>query len=131
MVISQMMTFLYHKTFLAGTIKDRNILDINLSFRRGRKPDEEDPETKRQKFLERNRAAASRCRARKKQWIDTLDKKSKELEMLNTSLQQEVIVLRAEVQQLKSIILAHKDCPLMMSQAKPGINIHSFVTMVT
>ena len=33
--------------------------------------------------------------------------------MLNTSLQQEVIMLRAEVQQLKSIILAHKDCPLL------------------
>ena len=85
--------------------------------RRGRKPDDEDPETKRQKFLERNRAAASRCRARKKHWVDTLDKKAKELEMLNTSLQQEVILLRAEVQQLKSILLAHKDCPLM---AKPG-----------
>ena len=85
--------------------------------RRGRKPDDEDPETKRQKFLERNRAAASRCRARKKHWVDTLDKKAKELEMLNTSLQQEVILLRAEVQQLKSILLAHKDCPLM---GKPG-----------
>ncbi|XP_019849658.1 PREDICTED: cyclic AMP-dependent transcription factor ATF-2-like isoform X2 [Amphimedon queenslandica] len=89
--------------------------------RRGRKPDDEDPETKRQKFLERNRAAASRCRARKKHWVDTLDKKAKELEMLNTSLQQEVILLRAEVQQLKSILLAHKDCPLMAKPDEPPV----------
>ena len=40
---------------------------------------------------------------------------------MNTSLQQEVIMLKAEVQQLKSIILAHKDCPLMSNQhAKQG-----------
>lgn len=87
-----------------------------LFLRRGRKPDEEVPEVKRQKFLERNRAAASRCRARKKQWVDGLEKKSKELELLNTSLQQEVIMLKAEVQQLKSIIISHKDCPMMNNQ---------------
>ncbi len=88
---------------------------------RGRKPDDEEPEVKRQKFLERNRAAASRCRARKKHWVDGLEKKSKELEVLNTSLQQEVIMLKAEVQQLKSIILAHRDCPLLNNHTKQGI----------
>ncbi len=94
-----------------------------LVVRRGRKPDEEEPEMKRQKFLERNRAAASRCRARKKQWVDGLEKKSKDVELLNTSLQQEVIMLKAEVQQLKSIIMAHKDCPLMSNRhSKQGIN---------
>ena len=83
--------------------------------RRGRKPEEDDPEVKRQRFLERNRAAASRCRARKKQWMETLEKKSKDTDSLNTSLQQEVLMLRAEVQQLKSILLAHKDCPLIVN----------------
>lgn len=89
--------------------------------RRGRKPEEDDPEVKRQRFLERNRAAASRCRARKKQWMETLEKKSKDIDSLNTSLQQEVLMLRAEIQQLKSILLAHKDCPLIVNPSgKPG-----------
>lgn len=93
-----------------------------MHCRRGRKPEEDDPEHKRQRFLERNRAAASRCRARKKQWVENLEKKSKDIDSLNTSLQQEVLMLRAEVQQLKSILIAHKDCPLIISpgQGKPG-----------
>lgn len=94
--------------------------------RRGRKPEDEDPEAKRQRFLERNRAAASRCRARKKQWMENLEKKSKDVDSLNTSLQQEVLMLRAEVQQLKSILIAHKDCPLIVNPAaagKPGVCI--------
>lgn len=76
---------------------------------------------KRQKFLERNRAAASRCRAKKKVWIENLEKKSKEIEVLNQSLQQEVVMLRSEVQQLKSILIAHKDCPLIVHQTNKGI----------
>ena len=86
--------------------------------KRGRKPDDEDPEIKRQKFLERNRAAASRCRAKKKQWVDNLEKKSKDMETVNSNLQQEVVMLRSEVQQLKSILIAHKDCPLIVHHTK-------------
>ena len=86
--------------------------------KRGRKPDDEDPEIKRQRFLERNRAAASRCRAKKKQWVDNLEKKAKDMETMNGSLQQEVLMLRSEVQQLKSILIAHKDCPLIVHHTK-------------
>lgn len=89
--------------------------------RRGRRPDDEEPEVKRQRFLERNRAAASRCRAKKKIWVDNLEKKAKELETMNQTLQQEVLMLRSEVQQLKSILIAHKDCPLIVHQtSKPA-----------
>ncbi len=84
--------------------------------KRGRKPDDESPEVKRQKFLERNRAAASRCRAKKKVWVEDLEKKSKDINGVNQSLQQEVMMLRSEVQQLKSILIAHKDCPLIVHQ---------------
>jgi hypothetical protein len=84
--------------------------------RRGRKPDDEDPEIKRQRFLERNRAAASRCRAKKKVWVDDMERRGKEMDTLNQALQQEVISLRSEVQQLKSILIAHKDCPLIVHQ---------------
>lgn len=61
-----------------------------------------------------HRAAASRCRAKKKHWVDSLEKKAKELEVVNQALQQEVLMLRSEVQQLKSILIAHKDCPLIV-----------------
>lgn len=91
---------------------------LSLHRKRGRKPDDEDPEIKRQKFLERNRAAASRCRAKKKQWVDNLEKKAKDMETVNANLQQEVAMLRSEVQQLKSILIAHKDCPLIVHHTK-------------
>ncbi len=86
--------------------------------KRGRKPDDEDPEIKRQRFLERNRAAASRCRAKKKVWVDSLEGKCKDVEGVNQDLSQEVIMLRSEVQQLKSILIAHKDCPLIVQQSQ-------------
>lgn len=72
-----------------------------------------------------HRAAASRCRAKKKVWVENLERKSKDIEMMNSMLQQEVLMLRSEVQQLKSILIAHKDCPLIVHQTvipKPGRN---------
>ncbi|XP_065883454.1 cyclic AMP-dependent transcription factor ATF-2-like isoform X2 [Dysidea avara] len=90
-----------------------------LTPRRRRKYSEtppEEPEEKRQKFLERNRAAAMRCRQKKKVWVENLEKKSKDLEQTNNQLQNEVTYLRNEVHQLKTILLAHKDCPLIISQ---------------
>ncbi len=38
---------------------------------------------------------------------------------MNQTLQQEVLMLRSEVQQLKSILIAHKDCPLIVHQSLP------------
>lgn len=72
--------------------------------------------------MERNRAAASRCRAKKKVWVDSLEGKCKELEMYNQNLSQEVAMLRSEVQQLKSILIAHKDCPLIVHQSQVSSN---------
>lgn len=95
---------------------------IRTCRKRGRKPDDEDPEVKRQRFLERNRAAASRCRAKKKVWVDNLEGKCKEIEMFNQNLSQEVTMLRSEVQQLKSILIAHKDCPLIVQQSQASGN---------
>ena len=62
------------------------------------------------------RAAAARCRTKKKQWIEDLEKKSKEMEVQNQNFQQEITFLRQEVQNLKNILLAHRDCPLLISQ---------------
>ena len=60
---------------------------------------------------------------RSKVWVDNLEKKSKEMETMNQALQQEVVSLRSEVQQLKSILIAHKDCPLIVHQTVGGSSV--------
>ncbi|XP_026533462.1 cyclic AMP-dependent transcription factor ATF-2 isoform X2 [Pseudonaja textilis] len=85
---------------------------------RRRRAANEDPDEKRRKFLERNRAAASRCRQKRKVWVQSLEKKAEDLSSLNGQLQNEVTLLRNEVAQLKQLLLAHKDCPVTAMQKK-------------
>uniref|UniRef100_A0A3P8XI19 Cyclic AMP-responsive element-binding protein 5 n=1 Tax=Esox lucius TaxID=8010 RepID=A0A3P8XI19_ESOLU len=77
---------------------------------------DQDPDERRQKFLERNRAAATRCRQKRKVWVSSLEKKAEELTHTNMQLQNEVTTLRSEVGQLKQILLTHKDCPVTARQ---------------
>lgn len=83
---------------------------------RRRRTSEQDPDERRQKFLERNRAAATRCRQKRKLWVSSLEKKAEELTHTNLQLQNEVTSLRSEVGQLKQILLTHKDCPVTARQ---------------
>ncbi|XP_069372763.1 cyclic AMP-responsive element-binding protein 5-like isoform X2 [Paralichthys olivaceus] len=83
---------------------------------RRRRTAEQDPDERRQKFLERNRAAATRCRQKRKLWVSSLEKKAEELTHTNLQLQNEVTSLRSEVGQLKQILLTHKDCPVTTRQ---------------
>ncbi|XP_067299251.1 cyclic AMP-dependent transcription factor ATF-2 [Pseudorasbora parva] len=85
---------------------------------RRRRTTSEDPDEKRRKFLERNRAAASRCRQKRKVWVQSLEKKAEDLSSVNGQLQNEVTLLRSEVAQLKQLLLAHKDCPVTLLQKK-------------
>ncbi|KPP77645.1 cyclic AMP-dependent transcription factor ATF-2-like [Scleropages formosus] len=87
---------------------------------RRRRAVSEDPDEKRRKFLERNRAAASRCRQKRKVWVQSLEKKAEDLSSMNVQLQNEVTLLRNEVAQLKQLLLAHKDCPVTIMQKKAG-----------
>lgn len=48
---------------------------------------EEDPKEKKARSLERNRAAAMRCRLKRKHWIDSLEEKADEYEKTNEKLQ--------------------------------------------
>lgn len=80
----------------------------------------ENPDEKRRKFLERNRAAASRCRQKRKVWVQSLEKKAEDLSSTNGQLQSEVALLRNEVAQLKQLLLAHKDCPVTAMQKRSG-----------
>uniref|UniRef100_A0A667ZTH1 Cyclic AMP-dependent transcription factor ATF-2 n=1 Tax=Myripristis murdjan TaxID=586833 RepID=A0A667ZTH1_9TELE len=90
---------------------------------RRRRATSEDPDEKRRKFLERNRAAASRCRQKRKVWVQSLEKKAEDLSSMNGQLQNEVTLLRNEVAQLKQLLLAHKDCPVTAMQKKSGYHI--------
>ncbi|XP_054033379.1 cyclic AMP-dependent transcription factor ATF-7 [Dryobates pubescens] len=85
---------------------------------RRRRAADEDPDERRQRFLERNRAAASRCRQKRKLWVSSLEKKAEELTTQNIQLSNEVTLLRNEVAQLKQLLLAHKDCPVTALQKK-------------
>ncbi|XP_051527539.1 cyclic AMP-responsive element-binding protein 5-like isoform X2 [Myxocyprinus asiaticus] len=83
---------------------------------RRRRSGEENPDERRRKFLERNRAAATRCRQKRKVWVMSLERKAEELTHTNLQLQNEVTSLKTEVTQLKQILLAHKDCPVSVRQ---------------
>ncbi|XP_058233748.1 cyclic AMP-responsive element-binding protein 5 isoform X1 [Hemibagrus wyckioides] len=82
---------------------------------------DEDPDERRRKFLERNRAAASRCRQKRKVWVMSLEKKAEELTHTNLQLQNEVTLLKSEVIQLKQLLLAHKDCPVTLRQRETQV----------
>nr|XP_023673510.1 cyclic AMP-responsive element-binding protein 5-like isoform X1 [Paramormyrops kingsleyae]XP_023673511.1 cyclic AMP-responsive element-binding protein 5-like isoform X1 [Paramormyrops kingsleyae] len=83
---------------------------------RRRRVMDEDPDERRRKFLERNRAAATRCRQKRKVWVMSLEKKAEELTQTNMQLQNEVTMLKTEVTQLKQLLLTHKDCPVTAMQ---------------
>ncbi|XP_069504343.1 cyclic AMP-responsive element-binding protein 5 isoform X2 [Ambystoma mexicanum] len=83
---------------------------------RRRRVVDEDPDERRRKFLERNRAAATRCRQKRKVWVMSLEKKAEELTQTNMQLQNEVSMLKNEVSQLKQLLLTHKDCPITAMQ---------------
>uniref|UniRef100_A0A8C8D8M9 Cyclic AMP-dependent transcription factor ATF-7 n=1 Tax=Oncorhynchus tshawytscha TaxID=74940 RepID=A0A8C8D8M9_ONCTS len=50
---------------------------------RRRRGAEADPDERRQRFLERNRAAASRCRQKRKVWVGSLERKAEDLPHLS------------------------------------------------
>lgn len=64
-----------------------------------------------------------RCRERRKSWVAELERRAEHMLTTNQQLQLEVASLKAEVAQLKTLLLAHKDCPVTqaMSQGCPFI----------
>ncbi|KOS20216.1 Transcription factor atf1 [Escovopsis weberi] len=77
-------------------------------------------EEKRRNFLERNRVAALKCRQRKKQWLQNLQNKVELYSSENDTLTQQITQLREEVVNLKTLLLAHKDCPVTQQQGMHG-----------
>ncbi|KAJ2684475.1 hypothetical protein H4R19_006888, partial [Coemansia spiralis] len=65
---------------------------------------------RRQRFLERNRIAASKCRQKKKMWVQELERRAEDVTMQNRSLHITIAQLKDEVMVLKSQLLAHHNC---------------------
>lgn len=79
--------------------------------RDGQLVDSNDPEQlRRSKFLERNRVAASKCRQKKKQWIDKTEAQARDLHSQNNSLHLLVDSLKNEVSFLKEQMVRHMGC---------------------
>lgn len=64
--------------------------------------------------------AALKCRQRKKQWLANLQNKVDLYQTENDQLTQQIAALREEVVNLKTLLLAHKDCPVTQQQGLQG-----------
>lgn len=64
--------------------------------------------------------AALKCRQRKKQWLNNLQSKVELLTNENEQLQTQVESMREEIVNLKTLLLAHKDCPLAQQTKMMG-----------
>ncbi|XP_071639363.1 cyclic AMP-dependent transcription factor ATF-2 [Temnothorax longispinosus] len=73
---------------------------------------------KKKDILERNRASSMRARAKRKEWIQELQRTVTNVNETNTALQMEVKTLRKEIARLKTLLLAHKDCSVTKAMQK-------------
>ncbi len=73
------------------------------------------------------RVAALKCRQRKKQWLANLQSKVELFSTENDALSATVTQLREEIVNLKTLLLAHKDCPVSQAQGLHGPNMTSFL----
>lgn len=67
-------------------------------------------DARRSRCLERNRIAASKCREKKKQWVQDLESAKAELEQQHASLQAECAGLLDEATQIKNWLMEHAGC---------------------
>jgi hypothetical protein len=64
----------------------------------------------RESHLEKNRVAAHKCRQRRKEYINSLETRSREFSTKNRELKEQVNGLREEVLNLKNVLLRHAGC---------------------
>lgn len=72
-----------------------------------------------------NSVAALKCRQRKKQWLQNLQTKVEYYSQENDALTSQVASLREEIVALKTLLLAHKDCPIARATNMGMDSIHS------
>jgi len=74
-----------------------------------------------------HRVAALKCRQRKKQWLANLQAKVELFSTENDALSATVTQLREEIVNLKTLLLAHKDCPVSQAQGLHGAAMNNFL----
>ena len=79
-------------------------------------------------MLTRTRVAALKCRQRKKQWLANLQAKVELFTSENDALTATVTQLREEIVNLKTLLLAHKDCPVSQAQGLGPLMMNSMST---
>jgi ATF/CREB family transcription factor len=72
-----------------------------------------------------DRVAALKCRQRKKQWLANLQAKVEIFSSENDALSAQVTQLREEIVNLKTILLAHKDCPVSQAQGMTSMGMNN------
>ncbi|KAH7312515.1 hypothetical protein B0I35DRAFT_437187 [Stachybotrys elegans] len=75
-----------------------------------KKDKDKDEDARRDKFLERNRQAASKCRQKKKEWVQDLEESRADLEAKNNNLHNQYEELLSEVTEIKNSLLWHATC---------------------
>lgn len=97
-------------TTTTSSRKAKGTTTMRAGTRKRSSAEEESPEVKRQRFLERNRMAASKCREKKRlQTLKTISD-ADEITARNQALHETLSQLQEEVRQLKNQILCHRDC---------------------
>lgn len=71
---------------------------------------------KKEKYREKNRLAAAKCRAKKKENIEDIEVKHRKLSAMNSSLKKQVQDLRGELTGLRTHALNHQDCNCQISR---------------
>ncbi|KAF9874856.1 bZIP transcription factor [Colletotrichum karsti] len=78
--------------------------------KKGKAPMQDEDDAKRNKFLERNRVAASKCRQKKKVWMSDLQETKQGLETQHAQLQMEYNGLVDQVTRMKNELMSHANC---------------------
>ncbi|OHE96748.1 bZIP transcription factor [Colletotrichum orchidophilum] len=101
------------QSYASKSCRTADALDTSPPRKKGRKgkaPAQTDQDPKRDKFLERNRVAASKCRQKKKEWVSDLQETKQGLENQHAQLQMEYNGLVDEVTRMKNELMSHANC---------------------
>lgn len=71
---------------------------------------------KKERYREKNRLAAANCRAKKKENIENIEVKHRNLSAMNSALKKQVQDLRVELTGLRTHALNHQDCDCQIAR---------------
>ncbi|OJJ51031.1 hypothetical protein ASPZODRAFT_127025 [Penicilliopsis zonata CBS 506.65] len=100
----------HHKTTTIASTRRRRARPSVSCFSPSDTDEPQQDKAKREKFLERNRLAASKCRQKKKEHTMLLESRYKQQSDKKEQLMAEIARLRSEILGLKNEVLKHAQC---------------------